>query len=124
MVLAITWTGCSGRGAATGGRWGSKLTGGGALPCREAVVVLAITWTGCSGRGAATGGGWGGKLSRGFVLTVPGAAEVLAITWTGSLRPGPVTGAVLGVKGSGFRFASVKHGPAIMLVSVAKRLAV
>gem|GEM_PF-6553852 len=35
MVLAITWTGCSGRGAATGGGWGGKLSGGSVLALPE-----------------------------------------------------------------------------------------
>jgi len=55
---------------------------------------------------------------------LPGGGGGLGEHLDGVLRPCPVTGAVLGVKGSGFRFASVKHGPAIMPVAVAKRLAV
>ena len=52
VVVAITWTGCSGRGAVTGGEWGGKLSRGFVLTVPGAAEVLAITWTGCSGRAA------------------------------------------------------------------------
>ncbi len=93
MVLAITWTGCSGRGAATGGVWGRQTVWWRRLTLPGAAVVLAITWTGCSGRGAATGGGWGGKLSGGSVLALPEGGGGLGEHLDGVLRQGRGDGA-------------------------------